>query len=99
MEMTRGKPSQFSDPYHDWEGYEDTFRVILDKDDQELTTDDFGIIFAKHLPAADYAEGIYYIARCIAHIAEGRDIHQKQRIAAEETARAAQYKYNRLVML
>jgi hypothetical protein len=73
--MQYPKPDGFSDPHQDWEGCGDLFRQILDKRDEDLTTDDYRVIFAQHLPAADYAEGAYYIDKCIAHIAGGREVH------------------------
>lgn len=73
--MNYPKPETFSDPYYDWEGYEARFREILGKPNSDLTTEDYAIIFAKHLPAADYPEGAYYIDKCISHIACGREIH------------------------
>ena len=73
--MSYPKPYMFSDPYYDWEGCADRLREILNKPDADLTTDDYDIIFAKHLPAADYPEGAYYMDKCISHIACGRDVH------------------------
>jgi hypothetical protein len=73
--MNYPKPEKFSDPYDDWRGCEDRLQAILSKLDADLTTDDYAIIFAKHLPAADYPEGSYYIDKCLSHIASGRDVH------------------------
>ncbi len=72
--MKYPKPKGFSDPQSDWEGCEEIFQQITAKDDDRLTTDEFGMIFHHPLPAADYEEGAYYIEKCFEHIGTGREI-------------------------
>jgi len=64
MRVPYPKPTQFSDPYHDWDGCEDLLNSILAKEPQDLVSTDYDTIFSAHLPAADYEEGAYYIEPC-----------------------------------
>jgi hypothetical protein len=76
--MKYPKPQQFSDPYHDWDGCEDKLMTILMKNDNALSTADYGVIFAKNLPAANYQEGAFYIEKCLDHISAGREINKSR---------------------
>jgi len=76
--MKYPKPDRFSDPCKDWDGCEDRLAEILRKDDQSLTTEDFNTIFHSNVPAADYVEGAYYIEKCAAHIATGKEINDSR---------------------
>lgn len=69
------KPTRFSDPYCDWDGCENELNAILLKDEDDLVADDYHVIFARHLPAADYKEGMHYIPYCLDYLSEGREIH------------------------
>lgn len=64
MQTPYSKPKTFSDPYHDWYGYETVFQDILAQNPDDLSRSDFGMIFAPILPAADYEEGVYYLDAC-----------------------------------
>ena len=76
--MKYPKPTRFSDPYHDWSGCEEQLAEILGKSDNQLTTEDYRPIFSKNLPAANYEEGAYYIEKCGAHIANGKEVHESR---------------------
>ncbi|APB33274.1 hypothetical protein GlitD10_0956 [Gloeomargarita lithophora Alchichica-D10] len=69
------KPSRFSDPYSDWHGCENLFKDILDQEPIDLNVKDYRVIFARHLPAADYREGLYYIPHCLDYIRRGQEHH------------------------
>ncbi len=64
MQTKYGRPKQLTDPYKDFEGYEDKLTKIINKKDEELNFEDFGLIFSMFLPAADYQEGLYFIPLC-----------------------------------
>lgn len=73
MQYKYGKPQQFSDPYKDWNDCPERLQEILDKDDEDLDQSDFAAIFAEHLPAADYYEGLYYIPLCFQYMQKKLD--------------------------
>lgn len=64
MQIPYPKPRTFSDPYHDWDGYESEFQKMIARNPDDLGLRDFGVIFAPILPAADYEEGVYYLDAC-----------------------------------
>ena len=64
MLILHPKPDKFSDPFHDWMGCEKTLTDILAKDKTSLDENDYNVIFAKILPAANYEEGAYYLDSC-----------------------------------
>lgn len=72
------KPTKFSDPYSDWKGYEDVFQTIIKKPESQLDIEDFQIIFAKLLPAAEYSEGLYFIEPCLSYVSEGHDVFKSR---------------------
>lgn len=72
------KPTRFSDPYHDWDGCGDRLDEILSKPAIDLVVDDYSVIFARHLPAADYQEGLYYLPYCLDYISSGREVRSSR---------------------
>lgn len=64
MQKKYGRPQQLTDPYKDFEGYEEKLVKIINKNDEELNFEDFGLIFSMFLPAADYREGLYFVPLC-----------------------------------
>ncbi len=73
MQALYPKPQKFSDSYHDWHGYEAFFQDILDKNPDDLDLDDFNMIFATILPAADYEEGVFYLEACFLWMSRQED--------------------------
>ena len=64
MLITYPKPEKFSDPFQDWMGCEKTLTDVLAKDKTSLGENDYNVIFARTLPAANYEEGVYYLDSC-----------------------------------
>ena len=74
--MKYQKPIKLSDPYKDWADCESNLNQIVMKNDSELSSRDFDIIYQKYLPAAAYQEGCYYIEKCANFLAASRSVHE-----------------------
>ncbi len=70
MQCPYPKPCKLSDPFYDWFDCEDQLTEILAKSPRELTCEDYGVIFARYQPAADYEEGCYYIDPYLDYLSE-----------------------------
>jgi hypothetical protein len=69
MDLPYPKPKTFSDPHHDWQGFDAEFEMIVALRPNDLAPRHFEMIFGGGLPAADYEEGVYYIEACFRRMA------------------------------